>query len=130
MIRGYEPHCLLDLLDSGYEEEEIETDPDKIPTISYKFEGTYHTYYPDIFIKSEETLIEVKSYFTWNREYNKNLQKMKSAAARYSVQLRVYNNKGKAIYFQDEWPEYQSPFQVDHTGDLISENETSIRSIE
>ena len=42
------------------------------------YENTNHRYYPDIYIKSENLVIEVKSTYTFNKEKEKNLLKRDS----------------------------------------------------
>jgi hypothetical protein len=44
----------------------------------YEYEGETHRYYPDIYIKSENKVIEVKSTYTFNKEKEKNLLKRDS----------------------------------------------------
>jgi hypothetical protein len=44
----------------------------------YEYENTNHRYYPDIYIKSENLVIEVKSTYTFNKEKEKNLLKRDS----------------------------------------------------
>jgi hypothetical protein len=44
----------------------------------YECEGSTHRYYPDIYIKSENQIIEVKSTYTFNKEKEKNLIKRES----------------------------------------------------
>ena len=44
----------------------------------YEYENANHSYYPDIYIKSENQVIEVKSTYTFNKEKEKNLLKRDS----------------------------------------------------
>jgi hypothetical protein len=44
---------------------------------SYKFENSEHTYYPDLYIISENKIIEVKSEYTFKINEKKNLAKEK-----------------------------------------------------
>lgn len=62
--RGWENHVIYELIDLGITEEEFETDATKMPQISYFFEGKNSVYFPDIFIKAKNLLIEVKSDYT------------------------------------------------------------------
>jgi hypothetical protein len=41
-------------------------------------DGTEHTYYPDFYIKSTNTIIEVKSAWTYENWKEKNLAKQKA----------------------------------------------------
>ena len=59
--------------------------------------GQYHTYYPDIYIKSENRLIEVKSDLTIAYKIEQNEKKWLSAAEEgYLMEIYVYINKKKA----------------------------------
>jgi len=63
VVQGYEPHALKILLNEGIKEDDILTGTD-IPTVEYEHDGKTHTYYPDILIRSQNRIIEVKSVFT------------------------------------------------------------------
>lgn len=81
-IQGYE-HIALDELVNNYKEDDILTSRKDMPKIIYKLqhklENTIvfkeHKYYPDIYIKSENKIIEVKSLFTYKIDLIKNLNK-------------------------------------------------------
>jgi hypothetical protein len=80
IIQGYEHFALCDLLDSGYQEEDIIVSNSEIGkligSIWYKDKsGQKRIYYPDIYIKSENKLIEVKSEYTYEAENSRNLRK-------------------------------------------------------
>jgi hypothetical protein len=51
--QGFEDKVILELLKSGIKEEEIVTGPGNVPHVTYMFNGTQHTYYPDIYIYSK-----------------------------------------------------------------------------
>jgi hypothetical protein len=51
---------------------------DCIGFFHYFYENKEHRYYPDIYIKSENRVIEVKSLYTFNKEKEKNLLKRNS----------------------------------------------------
>jgi len=42
-----------------------------MPEIWYEFEDKRRRYYPDIYIKSQNKIIEVKSDYTFYKEYDK-----------------------------------------------------------
>lgn len=75
IVQGYEPIVLKELEDSGYTYEMVITGSSRIPTIPYEFENKKHLYYPDIFIPSENLIIEVKSDYTLNKEFDRNKAK-------------------------------------------------------
>ena len=66
-VRGYEPYC-LDFLTKYLHPDLLEVDPTKIPSVIYVQEGKTRTYYPDIFIESLNTIIEVKSTYTVQKD--------------------------------------------------------------
>jgi hypothetical protein len=80
-VQGYEPRVLTKLL-TEYDEQDIVVGVQNIIDIvgffHYEYEGSTHRYYPDIYIKSENQIIEVKSTYTFNKEKEKNLIKRKS----------------------------------------------------
>jgi hypothetical protein len=97
-IQGYE-HIALDELIQIYKESEIKTARIDMPFINYYFDKKTRRYYPDIFIESENKLIEVKSDYTYKKELIKNIHK--ALAARklgYSFEIWIYDrNKIKLI---------------------------------
>jgi hypothetical protein len=80
-VQGYEPKVLAKLL-VDYNEEDIvvgvQNIIDCIGFFHYFYENKEHRYYPDIYIKSENRVIEVKSLYTFNKEKEKNLLKRNS----------------------------------------------------
>jgi len=95
-IQGYE-HYALDELAKTYSEEDIITGCTNVPKISYEdLEGKNHVHYPDIFIKSENRLIEVKS--TWTAEKKKDcifLKQNKAKEMGYVYEIWIYDGKGE-----------------------------------
>lgn len=77
-VQGYENIALDDLLKT-YDENDIfvgdKEIEDQIGIIWYSFENNKHRYYPDIYIKSENKIIEVKSEYTYMQNKNKNIAK-------------------------------------------------------
>lgn len=91
-VQGYEPQAINLLLSEGYQEDDILTD---CPTIKY---DEVKRYLPDIFIKSKNLLIEVKSSYTLNADIDRNLRKQQAAiAAGYLHEIWVMDSKGKLI---------------------------------
>jgi hypothetical protein len=77
-IQGYEPQVLSELLKT-YSEDDIVIGVKEmnaaIGKIQYMYEGNLRTYYPDFYIKSTNTIIEVKSTYTFEKWKDKNLAK-------------------------------------------------------
>ena len=81
-IQGYEPIAIDILLNIGYKQEDIVTSKQIIPEIWYKdTENKKHRYYCDIYIPSENRIIEVKSTWTYNKELHSNILKAETCKA-------------------------------------------------
>lgn len=79
-LQGYEPLALNILLEN-YSEEDILIGDEitkELGTFHYTYQEKKRRYYPDIYIKSISTIIEVKSSWTMMRDYDRNILKMKS----------------------------------------------------
>jgi len=77
-IQGYEDVVLKMLLEKYDENDIIIKNSDIVKytgKIYYEYENKKHKYYPDIYIKSENKIIEVKSKYTYN--YNKKINELK-----------------------------------------------------
>jgi len=97
-IQGYESFAVDKLL-LEVEEEDIITGCENIPIIHYIFEDKNHVYYPDIYIPSKNLLIEIKSSYTYEKDYDKNQAKFTSAAlAGYTLTLWIFSPKGVLIH--------------------------------
>lgn len=65
-------------------------------SIPYEFEGKMHMYHPDIYITSLDCYIEVKSIFWFQKEYDKNLAKLRYATnSGYKIILSIYTEDDK-----------------------------------
>jgi hypothetical protein len=65
-----------------------------MPKILYKINNKEHIYYPDIYIISENKIIEVKSTYTYKKELIKNM--IKSLSTRklgYDFEFWIYKHK-------------------------------------
>jgi len=68
-VQGYEPFCLRDLIEKKIDEEDIVTDIKQVPEVWWiDEEEKKHRYYTDIYIKSKNKCIEVKSDYTFEKE--------------------------------------------------------------
>jgi hypothetical protein len=70
-----------------------------MPEINYiGCDGKLHSYYPDLFIKSKNMIVEVKSMWTYNKDKEKNLLKKEACLSMgYLFEFRIYDGKGKMI---------------------------------
>lgn len=86
-VQGYENRVLDQLFKDGYQESDILTViadiKSKVGIIYYcDALGVKHRYFPDIYIISENKIIEVKSEYTYKRELEKNLLKQQACLNR------------------------------------------------
>lgn len=71
-IQGYEGLALDMLFKQRYKEEDIITDKSEVPEIWWvDADGKFRRYYVDIYIKSENRMIEVKSDWTYKKDAEK-----------------------------------------------------------
>jgi hypothetical protein len=94
-VQGFEPYA-LDELYKIYSEDDIITDRKLIPKIEYIDNNIKKFYFPDIYIKSINKIIEVKSTWTYKTNENKCILKGKSCILKgYKFELWIYDKLGK-----------------------------------
>lgn len=95
-IMGYEDRCIEYLL-QNYTEEQLVIDDNEKPKIMYSNplkNGRKSRYYPDLYIPSENIVIEVKSDFTLEKEYEQNMKKFEACVELgYKLLVYVFNKK-------------------------------------
>ena len=74
-VQGYEPQALNQLFQYFTENEIIAGDATNIPVIDYYFNKKERRYFPDIWIPSINTIIEVKCDYTMNSNFDMNIAK-------------------------------------------------------
>lgn len=85
-VQGYEPYALSILLNLGFAEDDILTQEDVLPIEWIDDEGKPRMHYPDIFIASDNTYIEVKSTYTFSfPKYQCFLRNLKKENFRYET---------------------------------------------
>lgn len=90
-IQGYENYSIDSLLESGIDEDDIITSKYITP-----FPYNDKVYIPDIEIKSQKKIIEVKSDYTLKKEFTLNLNKFKAVLEYgYDFELHVYSRGQK-----------------------------------
>ena len=100
--QGYE-HFALNELINNIDENDIVTGCKNVPKIRYNDENKkLHYHFVDIFIKSENKCIEVKSTWTFKKNKDKVLLKQKAAKELgYEYEIWIYNSKGEKVeYFK------------------------------
>jgi hypothetical protein len=97
-IQGYE-HFALNILLQKYSEDQILTERKNVPRITYKYnDETERYYFPDIYIPSENKIIEVKSTWTYSKEVDKNTAKWNATREKgYICEVWIFNSKGVRI---------------------------------
>lgn len=95
-VQGYEHYAIDDLLKSGFNEYDIQIEYLAIP---YKMGDKQHKYYPDIFIKSQNLVIEVKSAYTLEKEIKQNIEKFDATIDKgYKLEIWIYErNRSRNI---------------------------------
>lgn len=95
-VQGYEPYVLVELI-KYFDEKDIIVKRKDVPHIKYFDENHIkHTYFPDIWIKKFNLIIEVKSPFTLN--IHKNITVLKQEAtieSGYKYLLVMWDNRSK-----------------------------------
>lgn len=105
-VQGYEPFCLDMLLKMNYTDSHIicgDISSDEginIPIIDYiREDGKSASYFPDIYIPVMNIIIEVKSQYTYDKEKERNILKMKATAnSGYNIYLYIFDKIGTLIY--------------------------------
>ena len=92
-VQGYE-HLALSLLENKHKikQDDIITQFDN--EIYYTFIKKYHKYFPDIYIKSLNKIIEVKSDYVYIKELRKNIMKKKACLyLGYNFEFWIFDGK-------------------------------------
>ncbi len=95
-LEGYEVLGIQDLLkhypvSDILHHAEIEN---QIGKIQYTFQNKTSIYHPDFFLKSQNKIIEIKSWYWYNRDIDRNLIKKEACIlAGYDFEFWVYNSK-------------------------------------
>lgn len=97
MVQGWEPYAIDYLLNKFYEDDLYFGK--EVPRIKYIFKEKEHIYFPDIYIKSIDTIVEVKSTYTYNLELEKNYYKFIYTLKRYNLKVMIYDTKLTLKYF-------------------------------
>lgn len=96
-LSGYEPQCLEYLINiENIDPKDIALlKKDGMPSITYFFNNKNRFYFPDIYIKSQNRIIEVKSGYTYFKNLEKNLAKKSSCVSNgYKFNFYILNRNG------------------------------------
>jgi hypothetical protein len=100
-LQGYEPQAVTVLLDS-YPESAL--DFNSIPSLPYTDpDGLTRVYHPDLFIPSDNLIIEVKSWWTLKENYEINrLKQLAALGAGFRFQFWVKDNRARVFDIIEE----------------------------
>lgn len=96
-LQGFEPQCLQKLIDLGVFQ--VSDFSLEIPTISYQYNGRKASYHPDFYVPKDNLIIEVKSAYTFNADYIRNLLKQQACISTgYNFWFLIWDDKEQAFY--------------------------------
>lgn len=97
-VQGSEDRALSELIKIYANENDIVVNRKEIPKIYYTFNGKKKIYYPDIFIIVDNKIIEVKSTWTYQKEYEKNQAKKQACIDQgYFFEFWIYSKSSYQI---------------------------------
>ena len=97
-VQGYEMFALNLLLTRGIKEEDLLLGFDTMPRIMYDYNGNTHRYYPDIFLPSQNKIVEVKSEHTYDNNRDVTHLKMQSCqVAGLNAEIWIFSRKGDLL---------------------------------
>lgn len=98
MVQGYEPFLLDILVKEGYTSSDIITDRTEVPEIWYMYKIKQRRYYCDVYIPKTNTIYEVKSKWTYEKDVNRNkLKEQACLDTGYNFELFIFNKKGEIL---------------------------------
>ena len=102
-VQGYEHYALDKLIKEKINENDIITKKTEVPELWYIDDlNEKHRHFVDIYVKSQNRCIEVKSTWTLKKNKEKVLLKQKSAKELgYKYDIWVYNDKGIIVEIYD-----------------------------
>lgn len=116
--QGYENLAFDDLLlEMCYNEDDVDIHCHDLANVQfmYYYDEMYRRYFPDIFLRNDNMIIEVKSRYTFQMEYEKNLAKAKCCTSMgYDFEFWIYDEKRNK-----EIKKYKKDYTLDFSGDYI-----------
>ena len=95
-IQGFEKFA-LDILYKKYDESDILLGTVNMPEIWY-FDNKYRRYYPDIYIPKDNLIIEVKSIYTYEKNFNEvNTKRLATQALGYTFKMIIFDKYGNIL---------------------------------
>lgn len=87
----YITYALKDLLDEGIKEKDIVVQ--NVKSIKYLYKGKRREYEPDIYVKSLNLILEVRTPLLYPRDQEKHACMMEAIRKKHNAEVRVYNKK-------------------------------------
>lgn len=112
ILQGYEAQALEYLVAAGFSPEDIKTEHEfgNALNLRYKYAGKWRTYFPDIFIRNHNIIVEVKSKATMGllnnkrRGWSMNQAKAKACHERgFRFCILLMTDSGKRIPLPKNW---------------------------
>ena len=104
-LQGYEPYGFSHLK-KLYLESEILYKKRDMPTIWYEYEGKTHRYYPDFAISNTTLVIEIKSPYTYARDFPRVQAKIQATNnTGHTLLLLVFEKNGQLLLEQEHKPD-------------------------
>ena len=103
-MQGYEPFAINLLLEQDVSEEDLLLGFATMPQIMYKHNENTHRYFPDIFIPSQNKIVEVKSDYTY--EASREITHLKMQACRavgLEAEIWIFSRKGILLHVIDDF---------------------------
>lgn len=106
ILQGHEIYGLRDIMQRfNVHINQVVYKANDMPKILYIFKGTTHRYIPDFWIPSKNTIVEVKSNYTFEISKDLNLQKAIACfEAGYAFEFWIYNRNGHLLrIYNSDW---------------------------
>lgn len=95
LVQGYEPWTIDYLLSLSVSPNDIKLKHHEKPIILYIWKGNEKRYYPDCYISSSNTLVETKSTWTWNSNFDQNNAKISASLNNgYDTRIIIWDYAG------------------------------------
>jgi hypothetical protein len=108
-VHGWEPLALKVILETFSEDDICVSATRGVPQFKYTLEGVDHVYFPDFYLRSVDTVVEVKTLYTFDRDCYLNLIKFNAVTrAGYGLKIMVYDAQAVLRVF-DFVPEQEIP---------------------
>lgn len=95
-LQGHENYGLRDIMKKfDMSLKDIVYKASEMPKIVYLLNGSFHKYIPDFWIPDRNLIVEIKSKYTFEQNYQINILKaMACVDAGYDFETWIYNRKG------------------------------------